>query len=457
MLRLSMTDLAASRRQMRILAAILTALWAATAVAVASAYRPGGPVDIIVALVCFGPVLVADAGVVWPPVAGGHRHRAALVWIWIAAVLLAIPVLYGVASTLAAGGPQSLVISGEAAYAGVLAVFAMAVFSVTGLTHGRRGSVAFEPRATLLSVALGVLLTVVVGTAFGLVTMINDQALRADEPLRSSYGPTDPDLVPPFCDEPVALGPHARITIDASSSLDDEARGRAILSGQRSGIDETWSGSWSGPDGSGRSAYLRIGGQAWVNDSSAAQVAPGTTWHQTQPDPFALVGRDRLTMDGPPHSIVDVPRGSIVAEDLGLEVIEGARARHCRTFIDGPTALSSFLPLRWLLRDDHGQIEGDLRRWRGEMDWWVFGNGELGRARVEISGSRADTDWDAIGVRAVLAAELDATLRDRPAAISAAAIAPIAIPSQGRPGETPSPSPGSPDATSTAALESAAP
>ena len=30
-------------------------------------------------------------------------------------------------------------------------------------------------------------------------------------------------------------------------------------------------------------------------------------------------------MDGPPQAWVDVPRGSIVAEDLGLEVIEGAR------------------------------------------------------------------------------------------------------------------------------------
>ena len=43
--------------------------------------------------------------------------------------------------------------------------------------------------------------------------------------------------------------------------------------------------------------------------------------------------------------------GEIVPEDLGIEIIEGARARHCRTFIDGPTALDAFLPLRWLLAD----------------------------------------------------------------------------------------------------------
>lgn len=461
-----MSDLTRNRRQMRILAAILTALWAATAVAVAAAYRPGGPVDLVVAIVCFGPVVVADAGVVWPAVAGGHRHRIALVWVWIMAVLLAIPVLYGVASTLAAGGPQNLVISAEAAYAGVLAVFAMAFFSVTGFVHARRGTAVFERRATFLTAGLAIALTAVVGSAFGLVVYVNDRALREEEPLSSSYGPTDPEVVPPLCDEPVTLGRYAKVTIEATSRLDDEDRGRAILTGQRSGIDETWSGSWSGPDGSGRTAYLRIGRQAWINDGNDDQAAPGRTWRQTRPDPFALLGTTELTMDGPPHAVVAVPRGAIVAEDLGLEIIEGARSRHCRTFMDGPAALSSFLPLRWLLRGDHGQAEDDIRRWRGEMDWWVFGDGELGRVRVEISGSRADTDWRATGVRAVLAAQLDATARDRAADISAAAIAPVVMPPAagfGDPPPTPlgSPSPAggspSPRATPVAALQSAAP
>ena len=45
-----------------------------------------------------------------------------------------------------------------------------------------------------------------VGAAFALVALINDDALRASLPPRSAYGPTDPDLEPPFCDEPVALG-----------------------------------------------------------------------------------------------------------------------------------------------------------------------------------------------------------------------------------------------------------
>ena len=159
-------------------------------------------------------------------------------------------------------------------------------------------------------------------------------------------------------------------------------------------------------------------------------------------------------MDGPPLAWVDVPRGSIVAEDLGLELIDGASARHCRTFMDGPTALARFLPLRWLLRDDSGQDEDDIRRWRGEMDWWVFGDGELGRAVVEVSGSRADTDWQATGVRAELQAELQALDRDRALEVSLPALPalPPALPPL-----TPSGQPGVSSSTSAPALQSAAP
>lgn len=423
MLPASMRDPAAVRGLMRGLAVILTLLWAATAVAVAVAYRPGGPLDLVVALICFGPALTSAVGVAWPPVAGTYRARVALAWLWVGALLFAIPVLYGVASTLAAGGPQSLVPSFEAAYAGLLAVFTMALFSVIGLVHERRRAVLFEVRATLLATVLAMALTVLIGAAFSLVALINDDAWRVAQPPASPYGPTDADLEPPFCDDPLELGRYARVIIRATSTLDDEERGSAVLTGRRAGIDETWSGGWRGPDGDGSAAYLRIGRRAWLNDASGDQAAPGRTWREVRPDPFGLSDPESLTMDGPPHARVDVPRGSIVAEDLGLVVIDGARARHCRTFMDGTAALETFLPLRWLLHDSHAADDA-IRRWRGEMDWWVFGDGQLGRATVEVSGSRADTGWDAGGVRASLRVELDATDRDAPVDLSVDAIAP---------------------------------
>jgi hypothetical protein len=421
-----MSDHTTQRRQMRLLAVVLVVLWAATAIAVAAAYRPGGPIDIIVVLACFLPVLVAAIGLEWPPNAERHRHRVALVWIWFAAVLLAIPVLYGVASTLAGGGPQNLVPSFEAAYAGLLAMFSMSFFSVIGFVHQRRGAVVFERTSTLWTAGLALLLSFAIAGAFGLVALINDQDLRREEPLASRYGPVDPDLVPPLCDEPVTLGTNATITIEAQSSEDDRPRGTARLDGQRGGLDEVWGGSWWGPDGTGEAAYLRVGQLAWLNEDSDDPEAPGTTWRDVAPGLFGLADPAALTMDGPPHAIVSGPRGSIVPEDLGLEVLEGARARHCRTFINGSTALATFLPLRWLLHDDVATLSSGLDDWRGELDWWVFGDGELGAASVEVSGRRANTPWDSDGVRALLEAELSAVHRSRPVDVSAPVAEPVA-------------------------------
>ncbi len=404
---------------MRLLAMILTVLWAVTAIVIATAYRPGGAADFVVALACFVPVIIADAGVVWPAKKLSRPHRAALIWVWLMAVLFTIPILYGIAATLADDGPQSLVPSAEAAYGGAIALFATSFFSIVGLVHRRRKVRPLEGRATLTASGVAVLLTVVAGLAFVLVAELNDRELRRAEPSSSRFGPTDPDIVPPLCDDPIALGKNAAIVIEAKSSLDNNDRGAARLVGQRGGQDESWGGSWTGLDGEGRQAYVRAGPRAWLNDSSDDAQAPGTSWHEVGPDLFQMLGSTPLTMDGPPHSVANSPRGAIVAEDLGLEHIEGARARHCRTLIDGTTALETFLPLRWLLFDDSAWVEGAIGRWRGELDWWVFVDGELGMAAVEVSGSRAETGWDAEGTRVVLEARLQATNRDQVVDISA--------------------------------------
>jgi hypothetical protein len=290
----------------------------------------------------------------------------------------------------------------------------MALSSVLGFVHGRLQTLVFERHAGLISGGLAVVVTAVIGALFGLIVLINEASLVQEEQPGSRFGPVSVGLVPPDCDVPPQLGPNAAVTILARSSLDDEPRGSARLSGQRRGRDEAWSGDWSGPDGDGQVSYLRLGEQAWLREGDAQGGSDaGEGWRPVRPDTFGLGGEHALTQDGPPFAIVAVPRGQIVAEDLGLEVLEGATARHCRTFMDGPTALNTFLPLRWLLHGGQGPADGQVGRWRGEMDWWVFTDGELGRARVEVSGSRADTDWDATGVRAALEADLDAVDRDR--------------------------------------------
>ena len=408
-----MTDHADDRRLLRLLAAILTGLWAVTAVVIAVAYRPGGPVDILVALACFVPVVIADAGVIWPAKKLNRTHRTLLIWVWIAALLFALPVLYGVFTTFTADGPQGLLPSWEAAYGGAIALFATSFFSVVGLAHRRQGVRPLERRASWLTAGLSVVLTLVAGLSFVFVAVFNDQSLRADEPASSPYGPTDPELELPYCDEPVALGASAQILITATSTLDNVERGTAVLEGQRGGRDESWGGSWDGPHGTGQQAYLWVGPLAWLNDQSDDPHAPGNSWTAVPPDPFDMFGATTLTMDGPPHAVADAPRGTIIPEDLGLEHVEGARARHCRTLIDGPTALDTFLPLRWLLTDSSTDPADVISRWRGELDWWVFADGELGLARVEVTGPLAETGLDDEGLNLTLLAELSATDRDR--------------------------------------------
>ncbi len=404
---------------MRLLAVVLTVAWAVTAVAVATAYRPGGPIDVLVALACFVPVAIADVGVIRPAKRLSKAHRTALVWVWIGAILFVLPVLYGVASTVTRDGPQGLLPSAEAAYAGAIALYLMSYFSVVGLVHHRLGVRPLERRASLVTAIVAAALTLVSGAAFLFVAMANERELRDDGVSASRFGPTDPELLPPYCDEPIALGADAVVTVEAKSAVDAFDRGFGVLEGQRDGEDESWGGSWDGPDGTGQQAYLRVGPQAWINDQSDDPQAPGTSWDASTPNPFGLLGEAGLTMDGPPHAVADVPRGSIVAEDLGLEIVEGARARHCRTFVDGPTALDTFLPLRWLLADGSDVGGRTLDHWRGELDWWVFADGELGAASVQISGARIDTGWDDDGVRAFLEARLIAVDRDEPVDVTA--------------------------------------
>jgi hypothetical protein len=82
-------------------------------------------------------------------------------------------------------------------------------------------------------------------------------------------------------------------------------------------------------------------------------------------------------------------------EDRGLAFIDGARARHCRIPIDG-TTLRTILPQVALLV---GQT--DISRWRGDLDFWVFADGQLGQADGRISGPATDIDDDALqaGIR----------------------------------------------------------
>ena len=68
------------------------------------------------------------------------------------------------------------------------------------------------------------------------------------------------------------------------------------------------------------------------------------------------------------------------AEDRGVEVIEGARARRCRVAVDGEIFEAAFPQVRLLVGT------ADLHRWRGQLDYWVFLDGEVGQVAGSING-----------------------------------------------------------------------
>ena len=65
-------------------------------------------------------------------------------------------------------------------------------------------------------------------------------------------------------------------------------------------------------------------------------------------------------------------------------MIEGARARQCRIAIDGPTFRAAFPQVAWLVGD------ADLAHWRGQLDYWVFLDGQIGRIAGSVNGDAAD-------------------------------------------------------------------
>ena len=62
--------------ELRLIGVALVVCWTLTAALVLLAYRPGGPIDVIVGVLAFVPLGIAILGVVWPPVVHGRRSSA---------------------------------------------------------------------------------------------------------------------------------------------------------------------------------------------------------------------------------------------------------------------------------------------------------------------------------------------------------------------------------------------
>jgi hypothetical protein len=385
--------------ELQITAAVLTALWGLGALYILLGYRPGGPIDILVGLVAISPTAVAAAAIAWPPLVRGDRSFVGVMTLGIGAILLLVPSTGSVLNQLINGGAQTLLPSLEVAYPWLLALLATSIFSGLGLARRMLGGRTARRTRLVRGIGLGLAATAVVGSSFTAVAVANDLALR-DRPAASSpFGPTDPNRQPPGCSEPIYAGTTALLTVQMTASVDDRPVGQIQISGERSGTNLRWTADVATDRNLGRFAVARVGDQAWLQ-------SPGGGWTPVRPDQVARDELDNLVVAAALTSDLRT-----TAENRGLEFIDGARARHCRIEVDGANFVAAFPEVNWFVGSD------TLSHWRGELDYWVFSDGEVGLVQGSVSGEAEPLGRS--GIVGTIAVTLDATDRDQFRSIAA--------------------------------------
>jgi hypothetical protein len=380
--------------ELRLLAGALTAGWFVTAAIILLAYRPGGPIDLVVGLAAGLPIAVAAAGIAWPPVARGARAFVATAWLAIGSLVILLPSIAGVFGQLQTRGPQTLVPSLEAGYPWVLALVGTALFAGFGIARRQLGGGAPRGRRFVRGAGIGLSVSSLVALAFAGAAIANEVALRDRVSVSSRFGPTDPDVEPPSCVAELAVGPAARVDLIVTGAVDGRPLGSVDVRGVRSGNDVRWLAYVAS------SRVLGVFGAARVGDEAYLRT-PDAGWRTTAAADIADAGLDAR--------VLEVALGAEVrsaSEMHGVSFFEGARARHCRVAIDGETFRRAFPQVDWLVG------EADLGHWRGELDFWVFVDGQLGRLAGSVSGEGGPILDDSL--QASLRATMTMTDRTRP-------------------------------------------
>ncbi len=389
------------RLGLRLIGLALVVAWGSAAALILLAYRPGGPLDVVVGITMLVPLAIAVAGVMWPPLARREVTHSLLVSLGVATLLVLLPSIGGVLNQIQALGSQTLMPSLEAAYPWLLALVGTSLF--TGFGQARRliGGTAGRPQRLRLGVAIAAALTIVAGSAFGAAAVANDLSLRdVDRPsIASRFGPTGlgPDVTPPSCDGPLASGSTSRLLAHFAGSIDGRQSGTVDLAGQRSGADFRWLAYVATDRQLGQHGQARLGEAAWIR-------TPARGWERAMP---WMVAGSTLDLQTVETALTEGTRAT--AEDYGIEVIERAPARRCRVSVDGPIFRATFPQVAWLVGD------ADLEHWRGQLDYWVFLDGTLGQVAGSVNGEAVGLEDEAIqGKVEVL---LTATERGRDVAI----------------------------------------
>ena len=367
-----LTAVRVRRLGLQLIGIALVGAWGLAAALVLLAYRPGGPLDVIVGITLLVPLAIAASGVAWPPLTRGRGSHALIVALAFATLLVLLPSIGGILNQLQALGSQTLMPSLEAAYPWLLALVGTSLFAGFGQARRLVGGAARRRRRLRLGVAIAAALTLVGGAAFGGAAIANEISLRDDvRPDRASrFGPTNvgPEDVPPACNGALVAGPTARLTAHLTGWIDGRRSGTVDLVGQRRGFDYRWLAYVATNRELGQYGQARVGQDAWIE-------TPGRDWYATSTDDVADW---TLDLQATRRALTYGARAT--AEDRGIEVIEGARARRCRVSVDGPDFRATFPQVAWLVGDD------DLDHWFGQLDYWVFLDGALGQVAGSVNG-----------------------------------------------------------------------
>ena len=378
--------------ELRLIGSALLACWTVFGALILLAYRPGGPFDVVVGLTTLGPIAIALAGVIWPPVARGDRAFPAIVWLGIVGLLCLVPSIVAVVDQLTAYGSRTLLPSVEGAYPWLIALLATSLFMGFGVARRIQGGMALRRRRLVAGLLIAAVATAVSGGAFGGIAVANDLALRDKAATSSRFGPTQ-GSEPPLCDVPLTAGTTARLHMTVDGTVDLRPIGTVDLSGLRVGDDFRWLAYVATPRELGEHGSARLGTEAWVR-------TPALGWRAA---PLPAVHADTLDLQA--LAIALDPGYRSTAEDRGVEVLEGARARRCRIALDGDAFELAFPETRWLV----GQA--DLHRWVGELDYWIFLDGQVGQLAGSANGEAAGILPDAL--QATVDVLLTATERGR--------------------------------------------
>jgi hypothetical protein len=242
-------------------------------------------------------------------------------------------------------------------------------------------------------------LTGLTGSLFAAAAIGNDLALRDRPSSASRFGPTDPRLPLPACDALLVVPSTAAVSMSLDGSVDGHSLGNVVVGAVRSGSDARADLTIATALHLERRADVRIGGTAFGQRNGR--------WSAATP---AAVAAD-LTLDDAVLASALGRRNRSTAEFRGEEFVEGARARHCRIATDGPTFLAAFPATSLLV----GPV--DLHRWRGQLDYWIFADGAVGRLSGSVNGDAAGLP--AAGIQGRVRVQMTIVDRGRPLAIAA--------------------------------------